>query len=259
MSRGTKLFLDLLMGAVIPILILTYLSDPLGAVPAYVVSALVPAGWVIADLLFITKRFNFITSLLGLGAITRGLLAFWFVDGALFAFKDTVGSILITAIFAGSLVFGRPLIGALATQSLNPRTPEQEKALDDLFGERPVFRALWRSTAVLVAVFVLTSIANFLLNLFIVVAEFGTDDFNTQVARVNAITRFALSVPEMIAVGVAIYLVYNALDAVLPRSDSVPDNDRFGKFWELVELREKQKQVRATNYGVSEGSEPQEK
>lgn len=83
------------MGTVVPILVLSYLSDPLGAVPAYLVSALVPVGWVLADLIFITGRFNFITGVLGLNAIVRGLLAFWFVDGALYALKDTVGSILM--------------------------------------------------------------------------------------------------------------------------------------------------------------------
>ena len=81
----------MLLGAVAPILVLSYLSDPLGAVPAYLVSALIPVGWVLADLFFLSRRFNFITAFLGLNAIVRGLLAFWFVDGALYAFKDTVG------------------------------------------------------------------------------------------------------------------------------------------------------------------------
>jgi hypothetical protein len=88
----------------VPILVLSYLSDPLGAVPAYLLSALIPVGWVLADLLFLSRRFNFITAFLGLNAIVRGLLAFWFVDGALYALKDTVGSILIVVVFGGSLL-----------------------------------------------------------------------------------------------------------------------------------------------------------
>ncbi len=57
--------------------------------PAYLLSALIPVGWVLADLFLLSKRFNFITAFLGLNAIVRGLLAFWFVDGALYALKDT--------------------------------------------------------------------------------------------------------------------------------------------------------------------------
>ena len=80
-----KLFLDILMGSVIPILILNNLNERLGTEITYVVAALVPVAWVLIDSLFITKRFNFITSYVGAFAIMRGLLAFWFVDGIQFA------------------------------------------------------------------------------------------------------------------------------------------------------------------------------
>jgi intracellular septation protein A len=109
-----------LLGAVVPILVLSYLSDPVGAVPAYLLSALVPVVWVLADLILVSRRFNFITAFLGLNAIVRGLLAFWFVDGAFYAFKDTVGSILIVLVFGGSLLLGRPLLGAFVAQALDP-------------------------------------------------------------------------------------------------------------------------------------------
>src|SRR4028119_599899 len=109
-NRSLKLALDVLLGAVVPILVLSYLSDPLGAVPAYLVSALVPVGWVLVDLSFVSRRFNFITAFLGLNAIVRGVLAFWFVDGVLYALKDTVGSILVVLVFGGSLLLGPPLL-----------------------------------------------------------------------------------------------------------------------------------------------------
>jgi hypothetical protein len=73
----------------------------------------------------LSRRFNFITAFLGLNAIVRGLLAFWFVDGALYALKDTVGSILIVLVFGGSLVLGHPLLGAFVAQALDPRTPSR--------------------------------------------------------------------------------------------------------------------------------------
>ena len=34
--------------------------------PAYLLSALIPVGWVMADLFFLSRRFNFITAFLGL-------------------------------------------------------------------------------------------------------------------------------------------------------------------------------------------------
>src|SRR4028118_1299276 len=188
-NRSLKLALDVLLGAVVPILVLSYLSGPMGAVPAYLLSALIPVGWVLADLLFLSRRFNFITAFLGLNAIVRGLLAFWFVDGVLYALKDTVGSILIVLVLGGSLLLGRPLLGAFVAQALDPRTPEQGASLECLFAEHPVARTIFIGTAGLALLNAVTAAINFVLNLWIVTAPFGTGEFNSQVARVDALTR----------------------------------------------------------------------
>lgn len=235
-SRSLKLTLDVLMGAVVPILVLSYLSDPLGAVPAYLLSALVPVGWVLADLMFVTRRFNFITGVLGLNAIVRGLLAFWFVDGVLYAFKDTVGSILMVLVFGGSLMAGRPLLGAFVAQALDPRTLQQEASLERLFAERPVAKTLFISTAMLALLNAVTALINFLLNLWIVTAPFGTGEFNSQVARVNAITRLTLGIPEFLAMGFAIWLIIYSLHSRL--YSRLPDVAEQRTFWELVETHE---------------------
>jgi len=232
MSRSTKLILDILLGAVVPILILSYLTDTLGAVPTYLLAALIPVGWVFVDLFFVTRRLNFITGFLGLNAMVRGLLAFWFVDGLLYALKDTVGSMVVILVFGGSLLIGHPVVRAFAEQSLDPRTPEQESALAKLFRERPVARALFWGTALLAAINAATGVANFLLNLRIVTATFGTEAFNSQVAQVNAITRIALGIPEFAAWGIVLLLVFRAIYAGLPDASGKQD------FWDLMRLRE---------------------
>lgn len=233
MNRSTKLALDILIGAVIPILILTYLTRPLGTIPAYLLSALIPVGWVAIDLLFITRRFNFITSYLGASAILRGLLAFWFVDGAQYALKDTAGGVLTVAVFGGSLLLGRPALRAFVAQGLAPDTPAREATLNRLFAERTVARRLVFGTVLVAAVNVITSAVNYWLNLNIVTAPFGTEDFNAQVAQVNAITRLAIGIPEFFAVGGAIALAIYALYA------HVPEAARGGDFWEAVERHER--------------------
>jgi hypothetical protein len=88
------------------------------------------------------------------------------------------------------------------------------------------------STAILAVVFALTGVANFVLNVWIVTAPFGTDLFNAQVARVNAITRVALTIPELAGWGAAMWMVFSALYAPLPEMPGKKD------FWELVEERE---------------------
>ena len=239
MGRSLKLGLDFLFGLVIPILILSRFSDELGNVTAYVVSALVPVTWVAVDLLFVTRRFNFITSFLGLNAVVRGVLAFWFVDGLAYAFKDSVPSLLWVVVFGLSLVFGRPLIGAFLEQSFDPRTPEQERSLRNLFDEGPARRALWLGTLAMVVLSAVTGVANFFLNVWIVTAGFGTRAFNAQVAESNAIARFAISIPETLALMVVVGF---ALRAVYAR---LPGDPTDSGFWELMELRESRREKNA--------------
>ncbi len=238
MSRSTKLILDIAMGAVVPILILNYLTRPLGAVNAYILSALVPVAWVFADLLFITRRFNFITSYVGLSAIVRGVLAFWLVDGLLFAIKDSAGFIVAVLVFGGSILVARPIMRYFLAQSLDPDTPAKQASLDKLLDERPVHRALVLGTVVILAGNALAGLVNFYLNLIIVTAPVRTEEFNLQVARVNAITRIALTIPEMLAFGLAFWLLYRALFAHLPREQGKDQLE--SDFWELVRLREAQ-------------------
>ncbi|MFO7170411.1 MAG: VC0807 family protein [Chloroflexota bacterium] len=238
MKRSTKLFLDILMGAVIPILILNYLTGPLGAPMAYLVSALIPVGWVFVDLLFITRRFNFITSYIGLSAIVRGALAFWFVDGVLFALKDSAGSVVAVLVFGGSILFGYPIMRAFLTQALNPDTPDKEAALDRLLDEESVRRGLVTSTLAVLVWNAVSGLINFFLNLYIVVAPFGTEAFNQQVAYVNAITRIALVVPEFLVFGVAFWLIFRALYRRLPSEEGKSQFE--SDFWDLVRLREAQ-------------------
>jgi hypothetical protein len=238
MNRWLKLTLDILMGAVIPIAVLSYLSDPLGEVPAYLISALIPVAWVAVDLLFITRRFNVITSYIGLTAIVRGLLAFWFVDGVLFALKDSIGFVVALVVFGGSILLGRPLAGEFVAQALNPDTPQRNQQLAQLFKEPHVQRALVQGTLWMLAVNVVLGIINFWLNLQLVVAPFGTEEFNQQVAQVNAITRLALGIPDFIVTGYAIYQIFSALYRDLPTEEGKSPWE--SEIWDLLRLRDEQ-------------------
>ncbi|MEL7509955.1 MAG: VC0807 family protein [Cyanobacteria bacterium J06554_1] len=234
-----KLFFDILVGSVIPILILSNLNEQLGTETTYVVAALVPVVWVLIDSLFITQRFNFITSYIGAFAIVRGLLAFWFVDGIQFAFKDSVGSILLALVFGASIIIHRPIMYYFLMQGLDPSSPRQKKSLKNLLQESKVYRALVNGTIIVLVVNLWTGMANFSLNLRIVVADFGTAMFNQQVAQVNAITRIALAIPEFIGAGIAAVLIRRAMFYYLPKENGKEHSE--SDFWDLLQLRETQK------------------
>jgi hypothetical protein len=236
MKQSTKLILDIVMGAVIPILVLNYATEPLGAPLAYLISALIPVAWVFIDLFLITKRFNVITSYIGLSAIVRGALAFWFVDGALFAFKDSASFLVSVLVFVISVLVGRPFMKYFVAQALGPDTAQREAALNRLLDQPDIWRTLIGGTWILALANGAGGIANYLLNLNIVVAPFGSTEFNLQVAEVNAITRIALAIPETIIFAGAIWYVYRAIYKNLPQEEGKEKLE--SDFWELMRLRE---------------------
>jgi hypothetical protein len=236
MSKGLKLTLDILIGAAAPVVILKYGTAPLGTLPAYLLAALVPVAWVLLDLFVFTRRFNFISAYGGLGAVMRGALAFWYVDGALFAFKDSASYLLAVFIFGGSAFLARPVTRAIALQGLDPDTPEKKSAMDRLLDEPTVVRALKQSALIIGLTNLGAGLVNYAINYKMVLATFGTPLFNDQVANVNAITRIVLVLPDMLALFWAFSLMYKALYALLPAEDGA--DPHAGDFWELVKRRE---------------------
>jgi hypothetical protein len=232
MKGFTKLLLDIVMGAVIPILILNNLTRPLGAPVAYVLAALVPVAYVLVDTLFISKRFNAITTYVALTAIMQGALAFWFVDGWRYALKDSAGLIVGALLFLGSIVIAKPMMQFFATQVFQPDTPAKEGALKTLFARPEVKRGLIGATAMIGVQNLLLAAVNFTLNLNIVTATFGTEQFNSQVAEVNAITRIVFTLVSFGVFAVAFYLTYRAVFKVLPEEEGKSQFE--SEFWDLM-------------------------
>jgi hypothetical protein len=236
MSKSVKLALDILIGAVAPVLILKYGTAPLGTLPAYLAAALIPVAWVLLDLFVITRRFNFITTYGGMGAILRGALAFWYVSGATFAFKDSASYLLAVIVFGGTLFVGKPVTRAIALQGLAPDTPEREAAMERLLDEPSVIVRLRQATLAIAATNLAAGAFNYWINFHMVKAQFGTPLFNDQVANVNAITRVVLVLPDMLSLFWAFSIMYKAIYALLPPDEGVDPKD--GDFWELVKRRE---------------------
>ena len=166
----------------------------------------------------------------------RGIQAFWYVDGALFAFKDSASYLLAVLIFGGSAFLAHPVTRAIALQGLDPDTPERKSAMDRLLIEPTVMRSLKRSALIIGATNIVAGLANYAINYKMVLAPFGTPAFNDQVANVNAITRIVLAFPDMLALFWAFSMMYKALYALLPADEGT--DPHAGDFWELVKRRE---------------------
>jgi hypothetical protein len=250
MKRAIKLILDIVMGAVVPIIILDRFSGPdrLGAVVAYLLAAFVPLAWVLIDLFVLTKKFNFITSYVGFSSVVSGVLAFWFVDGWLYALKDTVGLLLRAVIFGGSVLIARPILKYFFIQALNPDTPHKATALAHLFSNPGVAKSFVLATWLVVIETALAAAFNFYLNLRYVLAGFGTELFNQQVAYVNAITRVVLTIPSVIVFSIAMWMMYRAVYQHLPSEEGKSQLE--SDFWDLVSKREAIRTAQGLDYSV---------
>jgi hypothetical protein len=231
--KTLKPILDIFIGAVIPILILNNLTQQLGAELTYVVAALIPVVYTLADTFFISRRFNVITSYVALAAIMNGVLAFWWVDGWRFAIKDTAALLVSSAVFAGSLLLGKPIMRFFMAQILMPDTPAKQNSLERIFAQGNVKKALVVGTCVVLTYSVIAAVVNFFLNLNIVLAPFGGETFNQQVAQVNAITRIAFTLANLAAFGFGFWHIYRALFAVLPSEEGKAQIE--SDFWTLVD------------------------
>lgn len=234
MKGYTKLILDIVMGAVIPILILNNFARLTGSSDtlAYVFAAMVPVAYVLIDTFFISRRFNVITSYVALSTIVSGVLVFWFVDGVRFALKDTAALIVAVFVFIGSMLIGKPMMQFFAAQVFQADTPDKHSKLTTLLALPNVRKTLFLSTAIVAVYNVIAAVVNFLLNLNIVIAKFGEAAFNTQVAQVNAITRVAFTIASLVAFGIAFALIYRAVFKVLPKEKGKSQFE--SDFWELV-------------------------
>lgn len=240
MKGTTKLLLDILMGAVVPALILNNLSRPLGNITAYVLAAFVPVTYVLIDTFLISRRFNAITTYVALSSIVTGVLVFWFVDGVRYAIKDTVGLLVGVVVFLGSAAIGRPFMRFFGEQMFNqllsPQTPEQHASVNRLLTQPGVLHSYMLGSIILGAENLVAAVVNFFLNLNMVTAPFDTELFNSQVAQVNTITRIGFSVLGLGAMGVAIWLMYRAVFAVLPRQEGKSQFE--SELWDLIRMWE---------------------
>jgi hypothetical protein len=236
MKGGTKLTLDIVMGAVIPALILNFLSRPLGNITAYVLAAFVPVTYVLLDTFVISRRFNAITTYVALSSVITAILVFWFVDGVRYAFKDTLPLVVAVIVFLGSAAIGKPFMRFFAEQVFNqllaPDTPEKHTKVNRLLTQPGVTRSYLLGSVVIGVQNILAGVVNFVLNINIVTASFNTEAFNSQVAQVNAITRVVFIAAGMGAMAIALWLVYRAIFSILPTEEGKSQFE--SELWDLI-------------------------
>ena len=178
-----------ILGSGISVSELVFGGGSAGNIRAYILAAVVPVVYVIVDLL-LTRHLSPIALFGGATALLNGALTFWYVDGALYAFKDSLLRFLIAAFALASVWTRIPLFRVFLDGASVAESPEHRAATGVALKDGGVGRALLTATLLLAAAEVLAGLVNFFLNLHLVTAKFGTDAFNAQKASADAVMRF---------------------------------------------------------------------
>ncbi|MFQ3632585.1 VC0807 family protein [Roseiflexus sp.] len=227
-----KPVIDIVIGTVVPLVIFMRLTDTLGIPLAHVFAALAPVAYVLIDTLLISRCFNAITTYVALTSIMQGVLAFWFVDGWRYALKDTAGSIVAVLLVVVSLMVGRPVTRYFVTQVFQPDTPSKSAALEKIF-RTPEVRSMFVVTTSVIGVLHLAfAIVNFMVNLNIVTAPFGAEDFNDQAVRMNVALGLAFAIVSLVVINQMLSWIYESVYSVVPLKQG--KDPRAVDFWELM-------------------------
>ncbi|PNY81593.1 VC0807 family protein [Deinococcus koreensis] len=225
-SAVPKTVWDLVFTLIIPILILSpnilgsgisvsetvFGGGTTGNVRAYLLAALVPVVYVLWDLIA-NRNVSPVALIGGAGAIFSGALAFWYVDGFWYAIKDSARSYLTGLLFLISAATSVPLFRVFLDAASIGEKPEDRAATQQAMRDPGVHRGLVLGTVVFALVDLLGGVVNSVVNYQRVTAKFGTDDFNAQIAAVNAVMRVPGLVISLAGVGAAIWLVQRAVQA----------------------------------------------
>lgn len=234
-----KTILDLVFTLVIPIIILSpnilgsgisvsqtfFGGGTQGNIYAYVLAALIPVGYVFWDLLA-NKNVSPVALIGGAGALFSGALTFWFVDGFWYAIKDSARSYLLAVFFFVSAFTPIPLFRVFLDAAAIGDPPQQRALVQQAWRDSAIHRALAQASLAFAGVDLVGGIVNSVVNYQRVVAKFGSDDFNAQVAEVNAIMRLPSFAISIAGVALAFWIVQTAVQKRYGKEASALDNEK---------------------------------
>jgi len=194
--KRENLLLNLAFNIAAPMLILSKLSDRLGAMPALLLALAFPLGYGAYDF-WQRRSVNFVSGLGFASTLATGGLGLLKLAPFWFAVKEACVPALIGVAVIISQWTKRPLVRQFLLNEQVINLPRVNAALDE-HGMRPAFDALLRASSVLLAgSFFLSAFLNFSLARYLITAAPDTPEFNAQYGRMLGWSWPVIVVPSM--------------------------------------------------------------
>ncbi len=194
--KRESLLLNLGLCIVVPVLILSKLSNQLGAKQALLLALAFPLGYGIYDGL-LRRKFNFVAALGFFGTLATGGFSMMRLEPLWFAVKEAAVPAIIGTMVIFSQWTKRPLVRTFLLNDEVLNLPRVNTALDQR-GTRPAFdRLLGSSSWLLAGSFALSSVLNFALARYLITEMPETPEFNAQYGKMMAWSWPVIVVPSM--------------------------------------------------------------
>ena len=195
--KRENLLLNIILNIVVPVLILSKLSDRLGAKPALLLALAFPLGYGIYDG-FRRRKLNFISALGFFSTLATGGFGLMRLEPVWFAVKEAAVPAIIGLMVIISQWTKRPLVRTLLLNEDVLNIPRVNASLDER-GTRDEFDRLLRSSSWwLAGSFAMSSVLNYALARYLITAMPETPEFNAQYGKMLAWSWPVIALPSMV-------------------------------------------------------------
>lgn len=208
-----NLLLNIACNVAAPAIILSKLSERMGAKNALILALAFPLAYGVYDLIK-RRNFNFLSALGFTSTLATGGLGLLKLEPFWFAVKEAVVPALIGLTVIVSQWTKRPLVRTMMFNDQVIDVPRVEAALDTR-NERPAFLNLMKTSSWLLAgSFALSAVLNFVLARIIITAMPDTPEFNVQLGRLTWMSYIVIMVPSLVIMIFALWRLIKGLEKI---------------------------------------------
>jgi intracellular septation protein A len=218
-KRDENVLISILMNIVLPSLVLTKGTAYLGADRALALGIALPIGYFAWD--YYARRETSMMSLLGLASvIASGALGMFRATGLWFAIKEALLPSVLGLATLMSLSWRKPLIHAFVYSDMIFHKDRIEQALSEK-GTDKVFLDLLKTVNLIVAgSFLVSAVLNFALAIWLIKSEPGTEAFNSELGKMNALSFPVIALPSMVILAFGLLKLSKGLEKLTGLSSS---------------------------------------
>jgi hypothetical protein len=207
-----NMLINLLFNIALPTLVLTKLSDPsyLGIKWAIAVAIAFPLGYGARDFA-LRGRVNLISALGLFSVLLTGGFSLYELPAAYIAVKEAAIPLMLGVATIASLRTSQPLVNTFLLNDSIINRPAIEQALAERNRQRDFDRLLVKASWLLASSFLLSSLLNYGLATYLLVAEPGTVAFNEQLGKMTALSFPVIALPATVVLTVALFYLFRGI------------------------------------------------